>query len=374
MRTATHWLGFLLSLLAALSFVPLPAGAATGPDEELLFRVTRLPAPFNASGINNHGQIVGTFNNTAAVYTDATFTTLAAIAPGSMGQAINDRGDIAGIWNGRVFLYAGGTFTDTGYAPGDYPMVTALNDARQATGYASFGRAFLYTDGAAQALSPLPGGTAIGAYGINDRGQAVGQSTTLAGNPPAEVPHAFLYQDGRLQDLGTLPAEADSWAFDINERGQVTGSSGRRPILYSDGMMIDIGDPAEGIAQGFAINNHAWVVGAADYIADNVVNFHGFLYADGRHLDLNTLLDEEGWFVERAFDINDAGQILGFACRYGFGDPDPCGYVRLDLVSAIPEPSAWCMLAAGMALLALRRRRLAPACRTARGGMLPGRA
>ena len=63
------------------------------------------------------------------------------------------------------------------------------------------------------------GGTTSYATAINDRGQVVGNSPTIAG-----VTHAFLYGDGAMTDLGTLGGTT-SYATAINDRGQVVGSA-----------------------------------------------------------------------------------------------------------------------------------------------------
>src|SRR6516165_9664411 len=66
------------------------------------------------------------------------------------------------------------------------------------------------------------GAGASNAFGINDRGQVVGESNTTG------LTHAFLYSGGQILDLGTLAVGtlgAESWATGINNRGQVVGRS-----------------------------------------------------------------------------------------------------------------------------------------------------
>ncbi|MET0855859.1 MAG: PEP-CTERM sorting domain-containing protein [Telluria sp.] len=57
-----------------------------------------------------------------------------------------------------------------------------------------------------------------------------------------------------------------------------------------------------------------------------------------------------GWRVVVANGINDAQQIVA-AVTQG----SAVRWVRLDLVSAVPEPGAYAMLLAGFALLGARR-------------------
>ncbi len=75
-------------------------------------------------------------------------------------------------------------------------------------------------------LGTLPGGGTSIASGINDRGQVVGNSETVAGE---DIRHAFLWEDGEMTDLGTLPGGTESIATAINDRGQIVGYSETAP-------------------------------------------------------------------------------------------------------------------------------------------------
>jgi len=64
------------------------------------------------------------------------------------------------------------------------------------------------------------GGSASEAFGLNNRGQVVGTSSTASG-----FAHAFLWQDSTMTDLGTISGSF-SWASAINDRGQIVGLDG----------------------------------------------------------------------------------------------------------------------------------------------------
>ncbi|MDQ1274646.1 MAG: hypothetical protein QG610_218, partial [Euryarchaeota archaeon] len=78
--------------------------------------------------------------------------------------------------------------------------------------------AFLWQNGMMTDLGTL-GGDYGYAYGINNKGQKLGESETETGET-----HAFLWQNGVMTDLGTLGGSY-SRAFKINENGQIIGKS-----------------------------------------------------------------------------------------------------------------------------------------------------
>ncbi|RSZ58474.1 PEP-CTERM sorting domain-containing protein [Massilia atriviolacea] len=210
----------------------------------------------------------------------------------------------------HAYVYSGNKMRDLGTLGGTQSSAMGINAAGTIVGgadnAASLQRAFIYENGRMVDLGAFAGGTSL-ATGINDAGLIIGHSAHRAGS---EERSAFLYANGVMSDLGWSPQRASS-AVDINESGQI--------IAYG----VDAG----GLQRGF-------------------------LYQNGQLLQLDTALDPlDNWIVGTTYSINDRGQILADACRLG-----SCGTV---LLSPVPEPETWAMMAAGLALLGVcaRRRR-----------------
>ena len=142
-------------------------------------------------------------------------------------------------------------------------------------------------------LGDLPGGGGTNyAYAINNAGQVVGWGSV---DGPAR--HAFLWDPvAGMQDLG------GTVAHDINDSGQVVGTSdvgGTHAVLWDP--VTGMQDIAGGIAHG--INNGGQVVGES--------NSHAFLWDQiGGTQDLGVL---SGRITSIAYDINDAGQVVGWS-------------------------------------------------------------
>jgi probable HAF family extracellular repeat protein len=195
-------------------------------------------------GINNKGQVVGTYRINEAVFSflfeDGVFTTL-PLPHGARAMSINDRGEIAGFLVGpsdvQGFLYARGVLTliDVPDVDADVTAVD-VNSRGQVVGYfrnpskaTNTYRGFLFDDGRLTTLdvsfSTPPDTRPVG---INNRGQVVGSSFQWVSGRPVFL-HGFFYDRGRFFrfDVGGRQTTLTR----INERGQIIGS-------FSDGTRL----------------------------------------------------------------------------------------------------------------------------------------
>lgn len=355
---------FLTKLLLVILACPGLAMA------EPFYRMTWLPQDFTAAGLDDAGRVVGTAQGGAAVWSTGGATYLASLLPGSEGLAINNGGSIVGRIGSDAFVYAGGAFSIFNVPPAYGTWATAINDAGQVAGFGALGfsetHAFLYQSGAVTQLGSF-GGTISVANAINASGHIAGFASRAGDGDDWGDPRrtASVYRDGVQHDLGSLGGWF-SEANDINDAGFVAGWSGlednfsERPFLFSpeENRMIDLGTLGGVSGRANALNNAGVVVGLSGIGSVGGFDYHAFIYGAGGQpdgmLDLNALVGGRGdWQLVNALDVNDAGQILAQACN-GLGD---CRAVRLDLVTAVPEPGSCTMLGTGLALLGWHARR-----------------
>jgi len=237
-----------------------------------------------AYGINDSGQIVGTFQavgrNHAFFYNNGTVTDLGIPCPTGMNCSngssdafsINNAGQVP-VWSigtGHLFLYANGTMTDLGsLGNGTQVIPYGINNSGEIVGaFTNSGgqsHAFLYNGGVTTDLGTL-GGTSSAAVGINNNGQIAGYSTTASG-----ATHPFLYANGTMTDLGTLPGTTSSMATGINDSGQIVGYSGGGisgiPFIYSNGTMTNLNNalPEGSINEALAINSTGQIAASGGY-------------------------------------------------------------------------------------------------------------
>ncbi len=339
----------------------------------------------------------------------------------STATAINDAGVITGsslltpgdFSQRHAFVYSKGTLTDLGTLGGTYSYGQAINASGQIAGLSTTDANSLATEhavtfqsGTITDLGTL-GATASDAshaYGINAKGQVVGDSTTAGQN----ATHAFLSTNGTLTDLGAAVAGGDSFGVAINNAGLIlgdatlnanhTGNPTHAMFIDAQGNYTDLGTLGGDNSYGLALNNkgvaagystitpgdagtiHAFITSgtlmkdlgtlpggtssAANGINDasTVVGYSygaafGYIHATidqaGTLTDLNTLLDpNSGWTLLSASAINNKGQIVGF----GF-NPDGHDHAFLLTPTAVPEPSALALATLGTTALGLSTRR-----------------
>ena len=228
-----------------------------------------LPMHF-AFDVNFRRQIVGSGWGPALLWTPG--GTTEPITPGSLlatPRAINDLGQVVGTFfssgGERAFSWSADTgFLDLGTLGGMSSRAFGVNNRGQVVGEtltATHDRtAFLWTR--ETGMVDL-GGESSSAHGINDRGEIVG---TSAGRVALWNPQGVLIDLGGLQEFEwTAPGGI---AMDINELSQIVGTSawhnGDRAFLWTPNAgMIDLislgGDPPE--AQAIRISNRGQVVG-----------------------------------------------------------------------------------------------------------------
>ena len=229
------------------------------------------------------------------------------------------------------FLWQNNTMVALPTVGGNNGQASAINNSGQVAGYAENGIAdstcpqgivnfmvdlpVMWTNGNAQALPTINGDPDGVAFGINNRGQAVGYSgTCTAAN------YAVVWENGnatKLQDLGT----PGGIAYAINSHNQVVGQAVNSEgtalaTIWQNHKVAALGGGAlvPGDVASFAtsINNQGQAVGSSFSSKGNWS--HGLLWQNDMMIDLNTVFPaSSNLYVVSASNINESGQIAGMA-------------------------------------------------------------
>lgn len=162
------------------------------------------------------------------------------------------------------------------------------------------------------ALGTLPGATVSEAFDINDLGQVVGQASLGSTNLQA----FYWTQTTGMVAIGDLAGgRVESAAYGINNLGQVVGYShtadGDRPFLWTPGASLQ----NLGFLAGRSINNpQARAINASGVVtgAETQGGTRAFQWTASTGItDIGSLTPAGSGRSDQAFDINDAGQIVG---------------------------------------------------------------
>jgi len=360
-------------------------------------------AYWGGMSINNAGQVAFTAETSyqrAFLYTPGVGVTQLPTLGGNTAYAtsINDLGQVVGYGDSQVpragngfngspqaFVYSAGTMTNLGGSlGGTTSWAYDINNSGQVVGavYNSAAhpfaqRAYLYGTGGSTATDlGTFGGNNGQAGAINNLGSISGMAEDFNSQNQSSTYRLFTFAGGAMANLGINPSLGigSRGVYDMNDAGQVVGNfsvstsfGGRiHAFLATGGMVTDLGTPIGQESRNvtpYGINASGWVVGATT--TSNGGSPLPFLYANGAMHSLNSLaapLLSDGntagfTSLQYASDINDQGQITGYG-TYLFGDGSVRTYMPYVLsISAVPEPSSLLMLAGGLIVVSLVRRR-----------------
>ena len=171
-------------------------------------------------------------------------------------------------------------------------------------------------------LGMLPGGTYSSAYDINNIGEVVGRASDAAG-----VVRRVIWQNGVIVDTLPQPGSAVTTATQMNERRQLVGFANQGSggigygVFWDNGTAVKL-QPLPGTAASGAAANG---LNAAGDVAGGGTGGGGTipLY---QHAGIwrNGLLFQDigvipGGNYSMAYDINDAGQVMGTGTAGGTG-------------------------------------------------------
>jgi uncharacterized membrane protein len=229
-------------LLALVAIIML-AGATAAHSDTFPYETLDYPGSTStyAYGINNSGQIVGSYNGTenltarGYVYSNGIYTPVdyPTAASGTTAYGINNAGQIVGMYYDSKSYHNGFLLTGNDYSSWVVPnsqtgttYAHGINDTGQIVGVVGFGgiwHGYILSGGSYTTLNQ---GFTCFAYGNNDAGQIVGTYTERRadglGSPWTS--YGFLRSASEVWTTINFPGAYNCNVYDINNLGQMVGS------------------------------------------------------------------------------------------------------------------------------------------------------
>lgn len=265
--------------------------------------------------INDDGLMVGYVANLPGPFQT---TLVRYTGPRSAGEVLVDSTnlDATGI-NASGDVVAGANGYEPAVWHGDgtrvaLPLVsvTAINNNGWITGTMPWQGASVWHDGAATPLEGFEGGSHT-VHGINDAGTSVGAVSYKVGEK-FYVDAAIWDATGKLQRV-TTPGANQLYAWSVNNSGHVVGdalSNSSSFAFFYDGVSVSRLPKVNGeiVDNAVDVNDRDEVLGDHGPVAGPV------LWRKGVGYFLRDLLEDHGkdWMYLKAYDINNAGTIVGW--------------------------------------------------------------
>ncbi len=251
-----------------------------------------------AAGINDRGQIIGTFQRNESdapqgfLLSDGRITELSTLSglPSTIPTGLNNLGDIVGTYNTGAtlpdgFLYRSGRF-QTVQAPGNQTVSpSAINDLGAIVGIEpngdsssfSLGPAFLDVGGRFSIIDQPDAASTI-PTGINDFGQIIGNTTDSEGHD-----QGYLDTYGAITRLH-YPRSADTLTAGLNNLDEIVGfyaiifEPPAHSVALISGQVAPINYPGSPFTLVTGVNDFGQIVGYYETIdlKTDTFKIHGF--------------------------------------------------------------------------------------------------
>lgn len=310
-----------------------------------------------ASSINDNGVISGAITVSgsyqAARWSQNAWTTLENLSTPGTGFALqtNSAGTTIGMANGQAVTWGadGKQLGTLSTLPGStWTRPVGINDQGDAIGQSSNG-AVLWHNGQVSELTRPDGATDTIAMGINQTGAIAGYSIAANG-----LPQAVIWQNNAATVLSNpdgFPETNDdnhaySRVFGLNNVGAAVGYVSEyfwdMPTLWVNGKAQILPTLGGGQGLAYSVNDAGQVVG---YSQTN--NQYATLWDNGQAFDLKSLtINGQDWQLSQAYAINKLGQIVGTGSLNG-----QTHAFLLNPLSMAPEANTTAMALLGLTLV-----------------------